>query len=178
MKRIFFLIGLLAVSGILGACASAPITGATDATPTGTLPTSAPIPSAVPTGETLPQVSPTFEVSVPPTVPLNRTPAPEVPPPINGAPTRPAETAVNDPSLEKLINEAKQDLAGRVSAASGEITVKQAEATEWSDASLGCPMPGVMYAQVITPGYLIVLEANGQEWEYHASTTMVRLCER
>jgi hypothetical protein len=26
----------------------------------------------------------------------------------------------------------------------------------------------MMYAEVLTPGYLILLEANGQEYEYHA----------
>ena len=35
-----------------------------------------------------------------------------------------------------------------------------------------------MYAQVITPGYLITLEANGQQYEYHTNeTNVVVLCE-
>ena len=41
---------------------------------------------------------------------------------------------------------------------------------EWSDASLGRPQPGMMYAQVITPGYLVVLEADGQQYTYHTDT--------
>jgi len=36
-----------------------------------------------------------------------------------------------------------------------------------SDASLGCPKPDMVYAQVITPGFLVVLEAMGDEYEYH-----------
>ena len=38
---------------------------------------------------------------------------------------------------------------------------------EWRDASLGCPKPGVDYIQVLTPGYVIKLEAAGSVYEYH-----------
>lgn len=48
-----------------------------------------------------------------------------------------------------------------------EITVKSVEFTEWSDASLGNPQPGEAYAQVITPGFKIVLTAGGEDYEYH-----------
>jgi hypothetical protein len=38
---------------------------------------------------------------------------------------------------------------------------------EWSSAALGCPQPGKFYAQVITPGYSVVLRVSGVEREYH-----------
>ncbi len=38
---------------------------------------------------------------------------------------------------------------------------------EWSDTSLGCPMPGLVYAQVITPGFRLVFDYQGQQNEYH-----------
>ena len=41
------------------------------------------------------------------------------------------------------------------------------EPVEWGDASLGCPKPDVMYAQVITPGFRLVFEYEGQQHEYH-----------
>lgn len=88
-----------------------------------------------------------------------------------------SETVSPDPTLVKLIADARADLAGRVSVASGTISVKSAEPVEWNDTSLGCPKPGVMYAQVITPGYRIVLEANGTEYDYHTDNTRVELCE-
>lgn len=83
---------------------------------------------------------------------------------------------VTDPTLAKLIEDAKADLMKRANVTADEITVVSAEPTEWRDSSLGCPIPGVMYAQMITPGYKIVLEANGQQYNYHASTTTVRYC--
>lgn len=48
-----------------------------------------------------------------------------------------------------------------------EITVVSAEYTEWPDASLGNPQDGLAYAQVITPGFKILMEAGGQQYEYH-----------
>jgi hypothetical protein len=57
------------------------------------------------------------------------------------------------------------------------VRLIRVEAREWSDASLGCPKPGQMYAQVITPGYLVVLEAGGQRLEYHTDAgRRVELC--
>ncbi len=38
---------------------------------------------------------------------------------------------------------------------------------EWGDTSLGCPMPGMVYAQVITPGFRLVFDYQGQQNEYH-----------
>ncbi|MCX7854970.1 MAG: hypothetical protein N2556_03165, partial [Anaerolineae bacterium] len=48
-----------------------------------------------------------------------------------------------------------------------EITVASWEPVDWPDTSLGCPEPGMMYAQVIVPGYLIVLEARGNLYRVH-----------
>jgi hypothetical protein len=42
------------------------------------------------------------------------------------------------------------------------------EARDWPDASLGCPRPGEVYAQVITPGFLIVVKADGETIEFHS----------
>jgi hypothetical protein len=88
-----------------------------------------------------------------------------------GTPT-PASSAVASPSsnpqAQPAIDAAVRDLTARVNVASSDVHVEQAEAREWSDASLGCPQPGQLYAQVITPGYLIVLSAGGQRYEYHA----------
>jgi hypothetical protein len=36
----------------------------------------------------------------------------------------------------------------------------------------------MMYAQVITPGYRIVLEADGKTYTYHTSQSHVVLCEK
>ena len=82
------------------------------------------------------------------------------------------------PEAKQVVELAREDLAERLGLAPGEMSLVSVEAVEWSDASLGCPQPGMMYAQVITPGYLVVLEAEGQQYAYHTDTDrIVVLCE-
>jgi hypothetical protein len=72
---------------------------------------------------------------------------------------------------------AAADLAQRLKIDVNTITLISAEQVDWSDACLGIQTPGVMCAQVITPGYKVILEANGQQYEYHTneSGSAVRL---
>ncbi len=79
--------------------------------------------------------------------------------------------------VEALTTLAKQDLVGRTGVSEAQITVVSATSEEWRDSSLGCPQPGGMYAQVITPGYRIVLEAGGKRYEYHTDSSRVVLCQ-
>ncbi|NWG05398.1 MAG: hypothetical protein HXY35_01790 [Chloroflexi bacterium] len=51
----------------------------------------------------------------------------------------------------------------------GDISVVSSEDVEFSDACMGVAMPDIMCAQVITPGRIIVLEADGIQYEYHTS---------
>ncbi len=97
----------------------------------------------------------------------SRQPVQEEPMPSTTLPSQepaPAATGALRPTVVEL---AVADLAGQLGIAAEAITVRSMEAVEWSDTSLGCPKPGMLYAQVITPGYRIVLEANGQSYEYH-----------
>jgi hypothetical protein len=93
----------------------------------------------------------------------------------------PRETETQAPtggSENKLVTQAKTDLANRLSIAVDEIQLVEFKSVVWPDASLGCPQPGMAYAQVLTPGYLIILSAGGEDYEYHASTgTQVVHCE-
>jgi hypothetical protein len=50
---------------------------------------------------------------------------------------------------------------------SATITVVELEAVDWPDSSLGCPVDGEFYAQVITPGFRIVVEVDGERTELH-----------
>jgi hypothetical protein len=66
-----------------------------------------------------------------------------------------------------VVRLAKEDLAQRLSLAPDDIRLVAVEPVDWSDTSLGCPQPGMMYAQVITPGFRVVLEAEGERYQYH-----------
>jgi hypothetical protein len=80
-------------------------------------------------------------------------------------------------AAQEITNLVEQDLAERANVSRDKITVLSVKAVEWPDASLGCPEPGKMYAQVITPGYEIVLQAGGQEYTYHTGGNNFVLCE-
>lgn len=90
---------------------------------------------------------------------------PPVPTPLATELAPPSE---EDDTLARLIERATNDLVSVTNAAAGEITLISTEEVEWGDASLGCPEPDTMYAQIITPGYRIVLEVGGSTHDYRA----------
>ena len=73
-----------------------------------------------------------------------------------------------EPSAARLVEQARGDLANRLGIPADQISVSSVQAVTWPDSSLGCPLPGMAYAQVLTPGVLILLEAGGSVYEYHA----------
>jgi len=77
------------------------------------------------------------------------------------APSRPADA-------DAAVRAATNDLAARLKISPENVQVVSVQAMDWSDTSLGCPQPGMFYAQVITLGYRIVLSAEGNPVEYHA----------
>lgn len=72
-------------------------------------------------------------------------------------PAGPAEETV----IEQLVRNLGLD--------EGDITLISSEVVEFRDACLGITMEGVLCAQVVTPGRIILLEADGIEYEYHTS---------
>ena len=82
------------------------------------------------------------------------------------------------PGSEKALTAATADLAERTGLAASEVRLVSMEAVDWNDTSLGCPQEGYMYAQVITPGFRMILSVQGQQYEYHTDLAgNVVLCE-
>lgn len=50
-----------------------------------------------------------------------------------------------------------------------DILVVTAEFVTWSDGSLGCPEPDMMYTQALVEGYRIVLDVAGDEVAFHGA---------
>lgn len=71
--------------------------------------------------------------------------------------------------MQTVVEKAREDLAQRLSIPASQINFIESKEVFWADSSLGCPQPGNTYTQVQTPGYLIVLESNGNQFEYHAN---------
>jgi hypothetical protein len=79
-----------------------------------------------------------------------------------------------DAPIERVL----EDAASRLGVTAATLSVDQVEAREWGDSSLGCPRPGELYSQVVTPGFLIVVSGSGKQLEYHSDTRgRVVLCQ-
>lgn len=81
--------------------------------------------------------------------------------------------------LAALVDGARADLAGRLGLPGADIAVEGVHAVVWSDGSIGCPQPGMLYTQALVEGALIVLVAGGARYSYHsAGGRPAFLCER
>lgn len=97
--------------------------------------------------------------------------------PAEAPPHRPPPMAEEKMTLERQVLAAKADLAQRLGASPDEIEVVEARQVTWPDTSLGCPEPGMMYAQVLTPGVLVRLLYAGDHYRYHGGrAALPRLC--
>jgi len=72
---------------------------------------------------------------------------------------------------------AREALANWLGISGGEIEVIEVEEVEWPDTSLGCPQPGMVYAQVIVPGWRVVMRVGDEVYEYHAGGGHAVLCD-
>lgn len=91
-------------------------------------------------------------------------------PPIDG----PAE--VPDEIWAAVIEALDALLDGGVDASA--VEVGTVEEVTWNDGSLGCPKPGEVYTQALIDGFRVVVEFEGEEYDYRVGTgTDVRLCE-
>lgn len=96
---------------------------------------------------------------------------------MTGTPVSEASDIETPAGAEEVVRLAREDLAQKLDLAAETIRLVSCEAVEWRDASLGCPQPGMMYAQVITPGFRVVLEAERKRYEYHTDRSrIVVLC--
>ncbi len=124
-------------------------------------------PAATPTLDARPETLPTL-TPTPTPLPVQTSPLPVQTSPLP-APDKQSPGQVAIPAAaEAIVYWAVNDLAERLGASRETVRVIEVQSVEWRDSSLGCPEPGMVYAQVITPGYLIVLEAGEAQYEYHA----------
>ena len=105
--------------------------------------------------------------------PTSALPAPSSTPSSMDTPPAPEGSAA-------VLNAVRQAAASEAALAAESITLHQIEHRDWPDASLGCPKRGVMYIQVITPGWRVVVEAGVRTLEYHTneSGSIVVLCAK
>ena len=90
------------------------------------------------------------------------------PPPTVAAPEAEKSSPMSDTQAPNATEQAVQEVTAEALNVDPEtVTVLEMEEVDWSDSSLGCPQPGMMYAQVITPGYKATVEVDGETYDVH-----------
>ena len=129
-------------------------------------------PTAEPTPEPIPITPPE-----PPSEPSADTPPPTRPATTETPAPQPGTSPLPKPGMSPIsplprppmpaASAAVAYLADELGITPQEVTILASDPVEWADASLGCPQPGMMYAQVVTPGYSFLLDAAGEHYEVH-----------
>lgn len=70
--------------------------------------------------------------------------------------------------LQSLIENARADLAQRLSIPVTQINLVEAVSVTWPDGSLGCPQPDMLYTQVQVDGLRIRFSVGDHIYEYHS----------
>ncbi len=82
----------------------------------------------------------------------------------------------------KMASRARAAAVSAVAAESGltpgQLIVISLEAMNFADGSLDCPQPGMVYPQVITPGYWVLLEGGSQSFDVRVSGDRGRICDK
>lgn len=84
--------------------------------------------------------------------------------------TMPSTAPDYEGEFRLMVERARADLATRLGEKESAIEVISAEGVTWSDGSLGCPQPGMMYTQALVEGSRVVLSHGERFYDYHAGT--------
>ena len=75
---------------------------------------------------------------------------------------------------DSAVQNAQKDLARRLNIDASDVKQKSVEDSDFPDMALGAAEDGEMSGQMITSGWRIKLEAQGQTYEYRADKNQVR----
>ena len=96
--------------------------------------------------------------------------APEAPPPAAAGGSEPAPAGPEDL--------ARAAVATRLNLSAADVQLISSTARDFADASLDCPEPDMSYAQVITPGHQVILEADGRRFDVRVAGGSAKICHR
>ena len=130
-----------------------------------------------PVKDTRPQENPPQEPSL--DSPESDTDLPQVPVPTVGSvlitnttatpisPETSASALTPTPALQKLAEQAMEDLANQLSIDVDQIELTKIVPAKWPYDNIGCPLPEAGSIDTSTPGYQILLKADDQIYTYH-----------
>lgn len=132
-------------------------------------------PTVAPTTPTVATIAPTSTIA-PTTIPATTTVATTSPAATatTAAPTRPpspdpTSTTNPDAPAAKARKAVEDEVQRSQNIAASDLQFVLTEKQDWPDSALGCPKPGELYSQIVTPGYRVVVLVKSQNmrYEYH-----------
>ena len=91
----------------------------------------------------------------------------------------PSAQGADTKTREEAFRESVKDLSKKTGAPERDIAGVAQEDMTWPDSCLGCVKTGETCAQVLTPGYRIILRVRDATYEYHTNRgDRVRLCNQ
>ena len=94
-------------------------------------------------------------------------------------PPPPSAQGADSKTRQEAFRESVKDLAKKIGAPESDVAGVVQEDVTWPDSCLGCVKTGETCAQVLTPGYRIVLRVRDATYEYHTNRgDRVRLCNQ
>lgn len=91
----------------------------------------------------------------------------------------PSGEGVDSKTRREAFDAAVKDLSKKIGAPERDVAGVAQDDVTWPDSCLGCAKTGEMCAQVLTPGYKIMLRVRDATYEYHANRgDRVRLCDQ
>lgn len=168
-------LGLLLFAALLAACEGETLTREVLTSPIGTAPSRSPI-SILERKSSPPSPAPTLareEAQASPTSPKSPRETPQ--PLLTSTPPPSLQTP---PQAQEAMEAACAFLVDHLEIPVTQIQLLYVEPQTWSDASLGCAGSGRHYAQVVTPGYRVMLQVETRQYELHTdrSASHVVLC--
>ncbi len=82
-------------------------------------------------------------------------------------PSVPPTSGTASAGAQEMVDLSIQALKEKFNIPADSVSVTEVTPMTWPDASLGCPKRGVLYIQTVTPGFQILLEANGHMFTFH-----------
>jgi hypothetical protein len=88
-----------------------------------------------------------------------------------------AASTLDDPIANDLVGLAQRRVAQDLNLPVRRIQLVEVKAYHWIDSSLGCPLPGQSYTQVLIDGYRIILEAGDKQYIFHTDFDRALPCD-
>ena len=93
------------------------------------------------------------------------------------SPTKGEAKRVKGEVPQGILEAILKEIAGSAGVGRDKIAIERTQSVVWSDGSLGCSEPGMMYTQALVNGYWVVIDAAGQTYDFRvASGGSFRLC--